>query len=205
MMPQVASQVELAPVTVHLEPVVHLSLDEFYEFCQLNRELRIERTAAGELVIMPLTGGASGNRNAEITFQLQRWAREDGTGVAFDSSTAFVLPNGAVRSPDASWVRRERLARLSEEEKQKFLLLCPDFVVELRSPSDPPPLLAAKMREYGDNGARLGLLIDPLERRVEVYREGGRVETLEAPATVSGTPVLPGFSLALDAIWSLHW
>jgi len=205
MMSQVASQVELAPVTVQLEPVVHLSLDEFYQFCQINRDLRIERTSAGELAIMPLTRGASGNRNAEITFQLQRWAKEDGSGVAFDSSTAFALPNGAVRSPDASWVRRERLARLSEEEKQKFLPLCPDLVVELRSPSDPRPLLEAKLREYRDNGARLGLLIDPVGRRVQIYREDGGVEALEGPTTVSGAPVLPGFRLSLDAIWSLGW
>jgi Uma2 family endonuclease len=204
-MPQVASRVEVAPVTVRLEPVVHLSLDELYEFCRINRDLRIERTADGELVIMPPAGGAAGSRNAELTFQLQRWAREDGSGVVFDSSTAFVLPNGAVRAPDASWVHRERLARLSEEEKQKFLPLCPDFVVELRSASDQLPVVEGKLREYRENGARLGLLIDPEERRVHVYRERGEVEILDDPAAVVGEPVLPGFTLSLAAIWSLAW
>lgn len=204
-MPQTAVQLDGPPLTLQLEPVVHLSLDEFYELCQINRDVRLERTAAGELVVMPPTGGAAGSRNAELTFQLQRWAREEGSGVAFDSSTAFVLPNGAVRSPDASWVRRDRLAGLSQQEKEKLLPLCPDFVVELRSPSDSLRLLEAKMGEYQDNGAPLGLLIDPEQKRVQVYRQVQPVESLASPATVSCEPVLPGFELELEAIWSPGW
>lgn len=204
-MPQTAVLPDGPPLTLQLEPVVHRSLDEFYELCQINRDVRLERTAAGELVVMPPTGGAAGSRNAELTFQLQRWAREEGSGVAFDSSTAFVLPNGAVRSPDASWVRRDRLTVLSQQEKEKLLPLCPDFVVELRSPSDSLRLLEAKMLEYQDNGALLGLLIDPERKRVQVFRKSAQVEILEAPASLSGEPVVPGFELQLEAIWSLGW
>jgi Uma2 family endonuclease len=136
---------------------------------------------------------------------LQNWADADGTGIAFDSSTAFELPNGAVRAPDAAWVGRERLARLSEEEKQRFLPLCPDFVAELRSPSDSFVTIRMKMREYIEQGARLGWLVDPVERQVYVYRPGVPIEILEAPVTVSGDPVLPGFELALTRIWSPGW
>lgn len=154
---------------------------------------------------MPPTGGAAGSRNAELTFQVQRWAREDGSGVAFDSSAAFVLPNGAVRSPDASWVRRDRLARLSDEEKEKLLPLSPAFVVELASPADSLRLVEAKTSEYQGNGARLGLLIDVVEKRIHGFCEGRAATVLEAPASVPGEPVLPGFQLDLEAIWSLAW
>lgn len=204
-MPQTETLSDGPPLTLQLAPVVHLSLDQLYQLCRINRDLRIERTAAGELVIMPPTGGATGSRNARFLMQLAHWAEQDGSGVAFDSSTAFVLPNGAVRSPDASWVRRDRLTRLSDEEKEKFLPLCPDFVVELRSPSDSSSLVEAKMHEYQDNGARLGFLLDAVEKRVHVFRKGRAVRVLEAPASVPGEPVLPGFRLDLEAIWSPGW
>ena len=193
------------PLRLQLEPVLHISDDELLELSRINRDLRLERTARGELVIMAPTGGLGGGRSAELTFQLAAWARRDGTGVAFESSTGFKLPNGAVRSPDAAWVRRERLGQLSPEEKVRFLPLCPDFVVELRSLSDPLLLLQDKLAEYVANGARLGFLVDPDERRIHVYREEGVIEILEEPSFVTGDPILKGFRLELAAIWSPDW
>ena len=204
-MAQVAAQPSVQPLTVQLEPVLHVSDDELFELSRINRDLRIERTAHGGLVIMTPTGGVAGGRSAELTFQLAAWARRDGTGVVFESSTGFRLPNGAVRSPDAAWVPRERLAQLSPEEKDRFLPLCPDFVAELRSASDPLPLLQEKLHEYMASGARLGFLIDPDERQVHVYRAGQPIEILEQPASVSGDPVLRGFRLELVEIWSPNW
>lgn len=189
------------PIVVHLKPVVNLSDDQLYEFSQINRELRIERNAQGELIIMPPTGGDTGERNAEITMQLRLWAKKDGTGATFDSSTGFRLPNGAVRSPDASWVRHSRLGAVSAEERKRFIPLCPDFVIELRSQTDSLGGLQDKMREYIDNGSRLGLLIDAARKRVYVYQPDEPVREVESPETISGDPVLPGFELALREIW----
>jgi Uma2 family endonuclease len=160
-MPKVLSQVEILPVIVRLQPVIDLTDDELLELCRLNRELRIERTAQGELLLMPPTGGETSDRNAELTMQLRLWAKRDQTGIAFDSSAGFLLPNGAMRSPDAAWVRRARLTNLTREQKQRFLPLCPDFVIELRSPSDRLSILQANMEEYLQNGGQLGWLIDP--------------------------------------------
>ena len=185
---------------VKFPPALRFSDDRFYEFCRLNRELRIERTASGELSIMAPAGGKSSNRNAEVTYQLQRWAKLDGTGMTFDSSGGFRLPNGAVRSPDASWIADARLATLTDEQRERFIPLCPDFVVELRSPSDSLSALHDKMREYMENGARLGWLIDPPGRRVFVYRPDSPPERLEAPPSVSADPMLPGFSLETEGI-----
>ncbi len=189
------------PVTLRVEPVIHLTDDELFEVCAMNRELRIERSAAGELLIMTPTGGETSARNSEISLQLGQWARSDGTGRAFDSSGGFILPNGALRSPDASWVALSRLDALTPEQKKKFLPLCPDFVVELRSPSDTVPVLEHKMQEYIANGARLGWIIDPEERRVVVYTPDAPARVLEDPDSVSAEPVLPGFRLALADIW----
>jgi Uma2 family endonuclease len=190
-----------SPIVVQLQPVVNLSDDQLYEFSQINRDLRIERNAQGELILMPPTGGETGERNAEITMQLRLWAKQDGTGATFDSSTGFRLPNGAVRSPDASWVRRSRLDRLSAEQRRKFIPLCPDFVIELRSPTDSLNDLQEKMQEYMDNGAQLGLLIDTKQKRVYVYRPDKPIQDIESPETISGNPVLPGFELALSEVW----
>jgi Uma2 family endonuclease len=189
------------PLLIHLRPIVELTEDQFFEFCQINRDLRIERTAQGELVIMPPAGWETSTRNAEITMQLRLWAKHDGTGTTTDSSGGFILPNTAVRSPDAAWVTRERLAPLTPEQRQKFLPLCPDFVLELRSPTDNLTALQAKMQEYLDNGARLGFLIDPEQKRVYVYRPQKSVEVLENPDTVSGDPELPRFVLDLREVW----
>ena len=189
------------PLIVQMEPVLHLTEDAFFEFCQINRDLRIERNAFGELIIMPPTGGKTGERNAEITMQLGVWAKRDGTGTLFESSCGFQLPNDSVRSPDASWVRQSRLNALSPEQREKFLPLCPDFVIELRSPTDSPLALQEKMQEYTDNGTQLGWLIDPAQRRIYVYRPQASVQTLDNPETLSGDPVLAGFTLDLREIW----
>lgn len=188
-------------LSLKLRPVVRLSDDEFFEFCQLNRDLRIERNAGGGITIMPPPGGETSDRNAEITMQLRLWAKRDGTGVTFDSSGGFVLPNEAMLSPDASWVSRDRFAALTAEQRTKFPPLCPDFVIELRSPTDSLPALRSKMQEYIGNGARLGWLIDPREGQVHVYRPGSPVEILQQPQSVSADPVLPGFTLEMADIW----
>jgi Uma2 family endonuclease len=202
-MSKVISQVEPAALLVHLRPVIELTEDQFFEFCQINRDLRIERTAEGDLVIMPPEGGETGNRSVLLGSFLTQWALQDGTGVTFGSSTGFILPNGAMRAPDAPWVRRSRLATLTADQKQKFLPLCPDFVAEMRSPSDRLRSVQEKMQEYVDNGAQLGWLIDPPNRAVYVYRPSHPVERLEHPTTISGEAVLPGFTLDLRTIWEL--
>jgi Uma2 family endonuclease len=200
-MTKVLPQVVVHPVVLKLKPAINLTDDQLFELCQLNRDWRIEYTAQGELIVMPPTGAETSNRNAEITFQVQAWTRRDQAGVAFDSSGGFKLPNGATRSPDAAWVRRSRLAGLTREQKQKFLPLCPDFVIELRSPTDNLQAVLDKMQEYLDNGAQLGWLLDPLTRRVHVYLLQRSPEILEAPSAVSADPLLPGFVLDLQKIW----
>jgi Uma2 family endonuclease len=189
------------PLIVHLRPVFELTNDQFFELCRINRDLRIERNAHGELIVMPPTGGETSEQNAEITMQLRVWAKRDGTGTTFDSSGGFLLPNTAVRSPDAAWVRKSRLASLSPEQRKKFIPLCPDFVIEVRSPTDSLSALQEKMQEYLDNGAQLGWLIEPEHRRVYVYRQGATVEMIEDPGTLSGDPLLSGFALDLREVW----
>ena len=191
----------LLPLVLRARPALTPTDDEFFEFCRQNSDLRIEQTAQGEWIIMPPTGGETGSRNSEVSRQLGNWARRGDAGVAFDSSTGFLLPNGAKRSPDASWVLRSRLAALTPEQKKKFLPLCPDFVVELRSPSDALADTQDKMAEYQDNGARLGWLVDAAERRVHVYRPGAVPDVLDAPLSVSADPELAGFVLDLARVW----
>lgn len=178
-----------------------VSDEEFAELCQLNPELQFERTSEGELVIMAPTGGKTGRRNAKLTVAFGVWAEQDGTGQVFDSSTLFTLPNTAKRSPDVAWVRNDRWNALSPREQEQFPPLCPDFVVELRSRTDSLRTLKEKMEEYISNGAELGWLIDPLERRVHVYRAGADPEVLEDPKEVSGEPLLKGFVLDVQSIW----
>jgi Uma2 family endonuclease len=189
------------PLVLRLRPVLDLSDDQLLELCGLNRELRIERNAQGELLIMPPAGGATSARNSEINRQLADWARRDGSGVTFDSSGGFRLPNGAMRSPDAAWVKRERLAALPAQEIEKFLPLCPEFVIELRSPTDTLRDVQAKMAEWIANGARLGWLIDPYPKHLYIYRPHTPPERRDNPDTVSADPLLPGFALDLRAIW----
>jgi len=178
-----------------------MSEDDFFEFCAANRDLRIERTAEGDILIMPPTGEATGDSNAEITTQLRIWAKRDKTGRVFDSSTGFILPNGALYSPDASWVLETRLKKPDKEDREGFAHVCPDFVIELRSRSDSVSFLRRKMEEYIENGARLAWLIDRRRRRVHIYRPNCAVSTLENAASVSADPELPGFALDLTEIW----
>lgn len=194
--------IEPIPLTLKFSPTLkQLTSEEFFQFCRLNPDWRIERTAHGDLVIMPPTGGETGRKNFKLTGQFSVFVEEDGTGVGFDSSTGFTLPNGAKRSPDLAWVARDRWDRLSPEERDQFPPLCPDFVVELRSRSDSLEALQAKLREYMDNGAQLGWLLDPVERRVHVYTPGGNVQCLEDPAEVSAVPLLPRFVLKMSKVW----
>ncbi|WP_375474215.1 Uma2 family endonuclease [uncultured Nostoc sp.] len=188
-------------LTINLKPVLELTDEQFFNLCQANRDLKFERTATGELIIMPPTGGETGNRNGRLNQQLFNWSDQDGTGIAFDSSTGFKLPNGADRSPDASWLRLERWNALTGEQQTKFIPLCPDFVVELLSPSDSLKVAQEKMREYIDNGVRLGWLINRKSQQVGIYRQGQEVEVLESPVTLSGEDVLQGFILNIEAIW----
>ncbi|MCA1565526.1 MAG: Uma2 family endonuclease [Acidobacteria bacterium] len=193
---------EIEPLVIHFSPVLKkMSEQEFYEFCRLNPDLSLELTSEGDLIIMPPTGGKSGLRNAILITRLTTWALEDKSGRAFDSSTIFTLPNGAKRSPDFAWVSNERWDALTEDEQERFPPLCPDFVVGLRSRTDTLKNLRQKMEEYMANGAQLGWLIDPQERRVSVYRPGTGVEGLDDPHTVSGEPLLRGMELELQEIW----
>jgi Uma2 family endonuclease len=194
---------ESQPLILHLGPVLRrMSEHEFFAFCQLNAEWRIERTGEGDLIIMPPTGGWTGHRNFTLIGLFSRWVEADGSGLGFDSSTGFALPNGARRSPDLAWVRRSRWEALSEEEREEFPPLCPDFVVELRSRSDDLAILQAKMQEYMANGAQLGWLIDPQAKNVYVYRPHADVICLQNPTTISGEPVLPGFRLDVQHLWA---
>ncbi|HYP52893.1 MAG TPA: Uma2 family endonuclease, partial [Pyrinomonadaceae bacterium] len=178
-----------------------LTEDEFFDFCMLNRDLRIELTSEGDLIIMPPTGTKSGNRNFKLIGSFAAWADRDGTGVGFDSSTLVTLPNGAKRSPDLSWARKERWDAVPGGEQEKFARICPDFVVGLRSPSDSVKYLQEKMEEYVSNGAQLGWLIDPFEKKVYVYRPGAEAEVLDDPESISGEPLLVGFALDVRALW----
>ncbi|MGB7444295.1 MAG: Uma2 family endonuclease [Coleofasciculaceae cyanobacterium] len=194
-------QTESVPLTVNLPAIKSMSVEQFYEFCLANRDLRIERTANGEVIIMPPAFSDTGNRNIKIAQQLANWAEQDGTGETFDSSAGFTLPNGATRSPDASWIKLERWNALTEEQKASFAPICPDFVIELRSKSDTLKGLQDKIQEYIDNGALLGFLIDRKNCQVHVYRPHQEPEILDNPETVSGQPVLPGFVLQMAKIW----
>ena len=194
-------QTESVPLTVNFPALKSMSVEQFYEFCLANRDLRIERTASGEVIIMSPAFSDTGNRNFKIAVQLGNWAEQDGTGETFDSSAGFTLPNGAIRSPDASWIKLERWNALTEEQKASFAPICPDFAIELRSSSDTLRGLQDKMQEYIDNGALLGLLIDRKNRKVYIYRPNREPEILDNPETVSGDPVLPGFVLQMAKIW----
>lgn len=195
------STLETQPIVVRLQPVINLTDDQFYEFCQLNRDLRMERTARGELIIMPPVGGESSKRNADLTIDLGLWNRQTRLGVVFDSSGGFKLPKGGDRSPDAAWVKLDRWNAMTQQQRKRFLPICPDFIIELRSETDSLKELQEKMKEYLDNGMRLGWLIDPKTQHVEIYRPRCGVEVLLCPKTLSGEDVLPDFVLDLKPIF----
>jgi len=174
---------------------------EFERLCAEYDDWRLELTSTGELIVMPGTSLRTGRRNSNLTRQLDEWTEKDATGVCFDSSAIFALPNNARRSPDASWVRREKWDSLSESQQDSFAPICPDFVVELRSKSDRLRVLLNKMSEYMANGTSLGWLIDPYKRQVYVYRPDNEVAILDSPEAVSGDPLLPGFELDLTKLW----
>ncbi len=202
-------QVETAFVDSSFLPIVldfrdvlkKISDDEFESFCRHNPDVEIELTKEGELVIMPPTGGETGIRNFTLIGNFFNWLEKDKSGVGFDSSTVFVLPSGAKRSPDLAWTTKEKWNALSAEDKKKFPPLCPDFVVELRSPSDSLVNLQNKLKEYIENGAALGWLIDRLEKKVHIFRPDTEVEVLDNPKQVSGEPLLKGFALNVKKLW----
>lgn len=192
----------MTALTLNLSPLMTLTREDFVRLCAANPELKLERTAQGELVIMSPTGGEIGNLNFEIAGAVYVWNRQAGRGKAFDSSTGFSLPSGSDRSPDLAWIPLEKWEALDPQTRRGFLPLCPDFVVEILSPTDSWVQAQAKMQEYLDNGCRLGWLLDPKAKRVMIYRAGQAPELVEDPETLSGEDVLPGFTLPIRKIWS---
>ena len=186
---------------IYLPPSFTVTHDQFWELAKSNPELRLERTATGELIIMPPTGSAGGNYNAELTIDIGTWNRRTQLGKVFDSSKGFQLPNGAIRAPDTAWITNERWTALTPEQRQGFAPICPDFVLELASQSDDLETLCQKMQEYIGNGCRLGWLIIPKTQQIQIYRGNGVVEALQSPRSLSGEDVLPGLVLDLIAIF----
>ena len=200
-MTQTISLTENIPLKLQMSPAIDMTDEQFFAFCQQNRDYRIERNATGENTIMPPTGSETGNRNFDLIVQLGIWTRQNGTGIGFDSSAGFTLPNGAMKSSDAAWIKLEKWHSLTPEQQQKFAPICPDFIIELRSPSDNLQPLKDKLQEYIDNGVSLGWLIDRKNRKVYIYRPNSEVECLDNPATLSGESILPEFVLQLSTIW----
>ena len=192
---------ELDPISVDFS-TVKFTAEQFDRVCEANPDRSFELTAQGVLVVMPPVGVESGNYESELLGDLVIWNRRTKLGKTFSSSTVFTLPNGSKRSPDAAWVELSRWEAVSKEERKKFALLVPDFIIELRSETDRLPPLQAKMLEYRDNGVRLGWLINPREREVEIYRLDCDIEVIADPLTLSGEDVVPGFTLDLSPIWS---
>ena len=191
----------MTSIVLDLAPFIELSDDQFYQLCQNHRDLRFERNAQGELIIMPPLGGEGGRREADLIIGLGIWNQRTQMGQVFSSSTGFKLPNGAERSPDAAWVAQERWERLSPAQQKKFPPLCPDFAIELSSESDALPPLQREMQEYLDNALRLGWLIDPQQRQVEIYRSHRPKEVRQNPSSLDGENVLPGFRFDLSVLW----
>jgi Uma2 family endonuclease len=192
---------EILPMVLKMQPEIIMNDDQFFDFCQLNRDLNIERDQLGDLLIMSPTGSETDERNFNLIVQLGIWTKKNGTGVGFGSSGGFTLPNGAVRSPDAAWIKKERWEAIPVEQRKKFAPICPDFVVELRSETDSLKTLQEKMAEYIENGVKLGWLIDRKQGKVFIYRSAQVMEELDHPQTLNGEDILPGFVLDLREIW----
>ena len=188
-------------LTISLDSVIELSDEQYFQLCRKNGDLKFERSAQGDITIMAPTGGETSYRNSDLNADLVFWNRRTKLGVVFDSSGGFKIPNGSDRSPDASWILKERWEALTMAERSRFAPICPDFVIELMSPSDSLKTTQAKMQEYQDNGARLGWLINRRDREVEIYRIGKPVEVLQDVDSLSGEDVLPDFILNLVEIW----
>lgn len=197
----VINEFGISRFVLQFSPFLEMNDEQFFEFCQANRDVRIERNSRGEIIIMPATGWEAGNKNAEINFQLRLWAKQDGRGKTADFSVGYKMPNGATMSPDASWILKERLEKVSPAKRRKFLPLAPDFVIELRSENDSLQKLKDKMQEYTENGVSLGWLIDATEKKIYVYRPNNEIEILENPTEISGESLLQGFMLNLKEIW----
>lgn len=191
----------MAPIVLNLKPFVELNDDQFYQLCQNHRDLKFERTAQGELVIVTPVGGEGGSREADLIGDLVYWNRRTQLGKVFSSSTCFKLPNGSDRSPDAAWVNLERWNQLTPEQQKRFPPICPDFVIELRSESDALEPLQQKMQEYLSNGLRLGWLINPQKRQVEIYRTNQDKQVLENLKQLNGEDILPDFVFDLSILW----
>ncbi|MHC5673781.1 Uma2 family endonuclease [Nostoc sp.] len=191
----------MTAITINFNNIVKFSDDQFYQLCRDNPDIKFERNANGELIVMPPTGGETGKHNAKLTARFVLWNEQTQLGEVFDSSTCFKLPNGPDRSPDVSWIKLTRWIALSAEQREKFPPIAPDFVLELMSPSDSLSETQAKMQEYMNAGVKLGWLIDRKTRRVEIYRQGQPKEVLESPTSLSGENILPGFVLNLQIIW----
>ena len=198
---QLSVDLEILPMVLQMLPNMIMTDDQFFDFCQLNRHFRIERNQIGDLFIMSPTGSETEERNFNLIVQLGIWTKQDGTGVGFGSSGGFTLPNGAVRSPDAAWIKRTKWEIIPAEKRKKFAPICPEFVVELRSENDSLSTLKEKMQEYIDNGTQLAWLIDRKQRKVFIYRPNCGVEELNNPQTLTGEDILPGFVLDLSEIW----
>lgn len=192
---------EVTPMVLKFHPVISMTDEQLFDFCQLNKDFRIERKANGEIIIASPTNSENDQRNFELIGQLGIWKKFDGTGIGFGSSGGFTLPNGAVRSPDAAWIKKADWEAIPQDKRKKFAPICPEFVVELRSESDSLKVLQDKMQEYIDNGTKLGWLIDRKERKVYIYRLDNQVEELDNPSTLSGEDILSGFVLDLSSIW----
>jgi Uma2 family endonuclease len=187
----------MTTITLNLDPIIHLTDEQFYQLCMANKDVSLELNAQGELIIVPPVGGESGRSEADLNFKVSLWNYQTKLGIVFSSSTIFQLPNGAKRSPDVAWIKLERWEALTEEEREKFPPLTPDFIIELRSKTDRLKTLQEKMQEYIDNGLRLGWLINPQDKEVEIYRIGKPVEIVQLSAVLSGEDVLPGFELQI--------
>ncbi|MEG4939382.1 Uma2 family endonuclease [Microcoleus sp. F4-D5] len=192
----------MTAITLNLNSIIKLTSEQFYQLCEENPDLKLERNANGELIVMPPTGGETGKSNSTANAQISTWNDRTELGEVFDSSTGFTLPNKADRSPDVSWVEKSRWSALTPEQREKFIPLCPDFVIELVSPSDSLKKTQEKMQEFMENACRLGWLINRKKREVEIYRPGQDLEVLQSPLTLSGENVLPGFVLNLPKIWN---
>jgi Uma2 family endonuclease len=191
----------MTALTLNINSIINLTKEQFYQLCEENPDLKLERNPQGELIIMPPTGGETGRSNVNLILQVASWNEQNQLGEVFDSSTGFTLPSGADRSPDVSWVEKSRWDALTKEQKERFIPLCPDFVIEILSPNDSLKKTQQKMQEYIDNGCSLGWLLNRKKQEVEIFRPGKDVEILSLPQTLSGESILPGLIVNLQKIW----